>query len=112
MSNMSTHLIELVEKMPRSRVVLVGDFMVDRYVFGRSDRISPEAPIPVLRFQSEESRLGGAGFVLAGLMTLGASTTAVGVIGVDDAAEKLRKHFAELGVSCEEVWSRCPAGRR
>jgi D-beta-D-heptose 7-phosphate kinase / D-beta-D-heptose 1-phosphate adenosyltransferase len=93
---MSTQTIELVEKLPNRRVVLVGDFMIDKYIFGRSDRISPEAPIPVLKFQSEEFRLGGAGFVLAGLTTLGAAVSAVGIVGRDQAADQLRARFADL----------------
>ena len=64
---MSTHLVQIVERLPASRIVLVGDFMLDRYVFGSTERISPEAPIPVLRYSREECRLGGAGFVLAAM---------------------------------------------
>jgi bifunctional ADP-heptose synthase (sugar kinase/adenylyltransferase) len=92
---MATRLIELIENLPQSRVLLVGDMMVDRYIFGRSDRISPEAPIPVLVFQNEEHRLGGAGFVLAGLTALGGSVMSIGVIGrshpsADDATRHRR----------------------
>ena len=68
---MSTRLIDWVEKMPGHRIALVGDFMLDRYIFGRTERISPEGPIPILRFHHEEQRLGGAGFVHAGLAALG-----------------------------------------
>ncbi len=94
---MSTRLIELVERLAESTIVLVGDFMLDRYLFGRTERISPEAPIPVLRFTREEHRLGGAGFVLAGLATLGAKVRAVGVVGDDACGEKVRAHVAALG---------------
>ena len=62
---MATRLIDLVENLPKARVVLVGDFMLDKYIFGSTSRVSPEAPIPVLRYQREEYRLGGAGFVMA-----------------------------------------------
>ena len=64
---MATRLIEIAESLKPARVLLAGDFMLDRYWFGSTDRISPEAPIPVLRFRREEQRLGGAGFVLVGL---------------------------------------------
>jgi D-beta-D-heptose 7-phosphate kinase/D-beta-D-heptose 1-phosphate adenosyltransferase len=96
---MATRLIELIENLPQSRVLLVGDMMVDRYIFGRSDRISPEAPIPVLVFQNEEHRLGGAGFVLAGLTALGGSVMSIGVIGQDESAAQLRRRFAEMNAS-------------
>src|SRR5881275_472678 len=69
---MATRLIEVVENLPASRVVLVGDFMVDRYLYGNAERLSPEAPVPVLHFQREELRLGGAGGVAAMLAALGA----------------------------------------
>lgn len=94
---MPTRLIEIVENLSGRRVVLVGDFMLDRYVFGNAERISPEAPIPILKYTREESRLGGAGFVLAGLAHLGASVRAIGVIGDDAAGRELRKHIGDAG---------------
>lgn len=94
---MPTRLIEMVENWPAPRVALVGDFMMDRYIFGRTERISPEAPIPVLRFQNEEHRLGGAGFVLAGLATLGAKVSAIGVVGADEMGKEVRRRLADVG---------------
>lgn len=104
---MATRLIELVEKMPGRRVALVGDLMLDRYVFGRTERISPEGPIPVLKFRREEQRLGGAGFVQAGLSALGAYVRVVGVIGKDSSGDELKQHLERGGadisglVSCD-----------
>ena len=86
---MSTRLIELVENLPATRVVLVGDYMVDRYLYGNAERLSPEAPVPVLHFQKEELRLGGAGSVAANLAALGARVAAVGVIGLDETGQQL-----------------------
>jgi len=86
---MAARLVELVQRFGSPRVVLVGDFMIDRYLFGSTDRVSPEAPIPVLRFRREEVRLGGAGFVLAGLATLGAQVSAIGICGSDRAGDQL-----------------------
>src|SRR3982751_4446728 len=87
---MSNGLIELVEHLPQSRILLLGDLMLDRYIFGNADRLSPEAPVPVLHFQHEEFRLGGAGSVLADLAALGAKVSIVGVTGRDDAAKEMR----------------------
>jgi D-beta-D-heptose 7-phosphate kinase/D-beta-D-heptose 1-phosphate adenosyltransferase len=101
MPGMSTRLIELVEKMPGHRVALVGDFMLDRYIFGRTERISPEGPIPILRFSREEQRLGGAGFVHAGLAALGAKVNAVGVIGNDPNGNELRDRLRESGANVD-----------
>lgn len=93
---MPTRLIEIVENLQGRRVVLVGDFMLDRYVFGSTERISPEAPIPILKFTREESRLGGAGFVLAGLATLGTKVRVIGVVGSDSTGDDLRRRAVEI----------------
>jgi bifunctional ADP-heptose synthase (sugar kinase/adenylyltransferase) len=98
---MATRLIELIETLRPVRVLLAGDFMLDRYWFGSTDRISPEAPIPVLRFKREEQRLGGAGFVLAGLAELGASVRSLGVVGNDRAGNDLRTAVAKMG--CDDT---------
>ena len=86
---MSIRLIDLVENLPATRVVLVGDYMVDRYLYGNAERLSPEAPVPVLHFQKEELRLGGAGSVAANLAALGARVAAVGVVGLDETGQQL-----------------------
>jgi len=96
-------LIELVEGLPRSRVVLVGDLMLDRYLYGNAERLSPEAPVPVLHFQREELRLGGAGGVAANLATLGADVRVVGVVGRDDAGKHVREHLHAFGASADSL---------
>ena len=94
---MSTRLIELVENLPRSRVVLLGDLMLDRYLYGNAERLSPEAPVPVLHYQKEELRLGGAGGVAANLAALGATVRVVGVVGDDDNGGNVRRQLIECG---------------
>ncbi len=94
---MATRLIELIENLPPSRVLLVGDLMVDRYLYGNAERLSPEAPVPVLHFQKEELRLGGAGSVAANLAALGAKVTTVGVIGTDETGRQLKKLLHDIG---------------
>jgi D-beta-D-heptose 7-phosphate kinase/D-beta-D-heptose 1-phosphate adenosyltransferase len=94
---MATRLIELIENLPHSRVLLVGDMMVDRYLYGNAERLSPEAPVPVLHFQKEELRLGGAGSVAANLATLGAKVTTVGVIGPDETGRQLKHLLQTIG---------------
>ena len=100
---MSSRLVEIVQQFAAPQVVLVGDFMIDRYLFGSTDRVSPEAPIPVLRFRREENRLGGAGFVHAGLATLGASVTSIGVCGDDNAGRVLREKIASYGSTTDGI---------
>jgi D-beta-D-heptose 7-phosphate kinase/D-beta-D-heptose 1-phosphate adenosyltransferase len=106
---MSTRLIELVENLPRNRVVLVGDFMMDRYLYGNAERLSPEAPVPVLHFQNEEYRLGGAGNVAAGLAALNAEVRVVGVMGADEMSKTLSDHLAACG--CDTTGLVCCTGR-
>src|SRR5688500_6801365 len=99
---MSTRLIDLVEDLPRSRVVLVGDSRRDRYPCANAERLSPEAPVPVLHFQNEEFRLGGTGNVAPGLAALNADVRVVGVMGSDDMSRTLSEHLKANG--CDTAW--------
>lgn len=74
-----------------SRVLVVGDVMLDRYWFGDVDRISPEAPVPVVKMGRTEDRLGGAANVARNIAALGAQASLLGVIGVDEAGDKVRE---------------------
>jgi len=90
-------LIGLVEALGRPDVVLVGDFMLDRWVYGDSERLSQEAPVPVLKVTGEETRTGGAGNVAAGIAALGAKVSCVGFVGNDDEGRQLRELLAAAG---------------
>jgi len=85
-------------QLAKSRVLVVGDAMIDRYWYGAVDRISPEAPVPVVRVTSEQDRLGGAANVALNVTTLGARATLLSMVGCDDAARSLRRLLAEKGV--------------
>src|SRR5580704_14952370 len=93
---MFAHLIPLVEKLASHRVLCVGDVMLDRYVYGQVERISPEAPIPVLHTQREAVTLGGAGNVVRNIVSLGGTVDLVGIIGQDQAGYDLAKQITEL----------------
>jgi D-beta-D-heptose 7-phosphate kinase/D-beta-D-heptose 1-phosphate adenosyltransferase len=94
-----TRADEIVQRMATSRVVVVGDVMLDQFIFGHVGRISPEAPVPVVTYDHEQHRAGGAANVALNARSLGARVELLGVVGQDDAAEKLRDllHVAELG---------------
>ena len=77
--------------------------MLDRYVWGRVDRISPEAPVPVVEIERESWTLGGAGNVAANLASLGAEPVLIGVVGADDDGRRLREGFAERGLDTRAV---------
>lgn len=82
-----------------ARVLVVGDVMLDRYWYGDTGRISPEAPVPVVRIGNEEQRLGGAANVALNLARVGVHTTLLGVVGNDDAAEAMRGLLDDAGVA-------------
>lgn len=90
-------LIPLVERLKQSRVLCVGDLMLDHYIYGRVERISPEAPVPVLHLEREERTLGGAGNVLRNLHALGVETCFVSVTGTDSAGREVSRMVASLG---------------
>lgn len=87
------------EQLSRARVLVVGDAMLDRYWFGAVDRISPEAPVPVVRVNREEERLGGAANVALNVKTLGAQATLLTVVGDDEPARTLKKLLEREGVA-------------
>ena len=94
---MYRELIRLVERFGRPRLAVVGDLMLDRYVFGDAERISPEAPIQILRASHEETRLGGAGSVVNNLRALGADVAAFGVLGADDCGRQVMDALRAVG---------------
>ena len=83
-----------------TRVVVAGDVMLDRYLFGSTGRISPEAPVPVVHVQQSDNRPGGAGNVAVNLAALGVTTSLVGVVGKDEAARSLATILGERGIAC------------
>lgn len=87
--------------MPRfdkSQVLVIGDVMLDRYWHGSTSRISPEAPVPVVKVGQVEDRAGGAGNVALNIAALGAGATLVGVVGADEAGESLRSRLQAAGI--------------
>jgi len=92
-------LADLVRSMKGKTIALAGDVMIDRYIFGNADRLSPEAPVPVLHFSHEESRLGGAGHVAADLAVLGCRVNFVGCVSDDAAAADVRRLLKDHAIS-------------
>ena len=88
-------------RVKAARVLVVGDVMLDRYWYGAVDRISPEAPVPVVRVTREEERGGGAANVALNVAALGAQATLLTVVGDDEASYKLEKLLALTGVKTE-----------
>src|SRR5262245_289802 len=91
-------LIGRVEQLGRPRVLVVGDLILDRYIWGFAERISQEAPVPLLRADHREHRLGGAASVATMLRALGAEVRLIGAVGRDFEATVVRGMLAEQGI--------------
>lgn len=88
-------LTALIDRLGTARVLVLGDVMLDRFTYGRVERISPEAPIPVLRVERETAMLGGAGNVASNLAALGATVRLLSVCGADEAGAEIRRLLME-----------------
>jgi len=100
---MSSELIDLVQRLGQPRVLVIGDVMLDRYVWGDAERISQEAPVILLRADRKEERLGGASSVATMLRALGARVSLVGVTGTDADSARVRGLLAECGIDFEGI---------
>ena len=92
-------LLALVERFARPRIMLIGDMMVDEYIYGNAERLSPEAPVPVVQESYRERRAGGAGNVAADLAVLGAEVLCVSIRGNDPAGELLISLLQKSGAN-------------
>lgn len=100
---MSAHLASLLHALGCPRVLVVGDLMLDHYVFGTVDRISPEAPIQVLKVERDEHKPGGAGSVASMLGKLEAEVALVSAVGEDQAGDRLLEELARVGCDTSGV---------
>ena len=100
---MSYHLINAVEGLGEPRLLVLGDLILDRYIWGDAERISQEAPVVTLREERQEVRLGGAANVAQMLCGLNAQVTVAGVVGADADAQVLRRQLEKIGADCAGV---------
>jgi D-beta-D-heptose 7-phosphate kinase/D-beta-D-heptose 1-phosphate adenosyltransferase len=94
-------LYDLLRGLPGKKILVVGDVMVDKYIWGRVERISPEAPIPVVAFEKEGIKAGGAANVAANLRSLGAEVLLAGTVGDDEAGRSLVQELERQGIGAE-----------
>jgi rfaE bifunctional protein kinase chain/domain len=92
---------DLIGRFSGLPVLVVGDAMLDRFIVGRVTRISPEAPVPIVRFESEHSRLGGAANVANNIAALGGRPRLVALVGADAAASRLRELLGAAGIGID-----------
>ncbi len=100
---MSYHLIDVMQQLGHPRLLVIGDLILDRYVWGEAERVSQEAPVILLRQESEEMRLGGAANVANMIRGLDADVTIAGVVGRDSDGEELQASLINAGIDCSLV---------
>lgn len=98
-----TRVKALLDRAQNTRMLVVGDVMLDQFIWGRVGRISPEAPVPVVEFQRESFMPGGAANVARNLTGFDVATQLIGVVGRDDAARNLKRLLENERVACEGV---------
>ena len=96
-------LLHLLEKLPGCRIVVVGDVMLDRYFVGETERLSPEAPVPVVTIRERRTALGGAANVAANVAAIGARCELIGVVGDDSEGRALRQDLAAIHIDDRRV---------
>ncbi len=101
---MHSRLIKILSDIKSPTIMVVGDLMLDRYVWGEVNRISPEAPIPVINITEEELRPGGAGAVITNLTHLGAKVFCTGILGQDSEGQDLVQMIKKLGADTSGIF--------
>jgi D-beta-D-heptose 7-phosphate kinase/D-beta-D-heptose 1-phosphate adenosyltransferase len=96
-------LLATLDRIASTPILVVGDLILDRYIWGKVDRISPEAPVPVVEVVKTEGRLGGAGNAVRNLATIGAKPIVCGLIGDDEDGRELMELFREIGANVDGV---------
>ena len=95
----------IIQGFESTRIMVIGDIMIDHFVIGQVNRISPEAPVPVVKFKHEEFRLGGAANVAHNIRKLGGSVSLLGVLGSDDAGTQLLAELKRASIDPSDVFS-------
>ena len=95
---------EALERGRRAKILVIGDLMLDEYVWGNVDRVSPEAPVQVLEWVSHHDGLGGAANVAQNLRALDCDVWLAGMIGADDKGARLMALLSEIGANADDVF--------
>jgi len=103
-------LREIIDRFSKVRILVVGDIMMDRFIWGKVSRISPEAPVPVVLFEREDFILGGAANVVNNIHSLGGKVSLCGVVGNDEYGDKILEKIDEMGVKADGIFKE--KGRR
>ncbi len=96
-------LLNILDKFKNKRIAVVGDLMIDVYIWGRATRISPEAPVPIVHVKKRTSTLGGAANVMRNIITMGGDVEAFGVLGNDHRGDELLKLLKEYDINTDSI---------
>ncbi len=96
------HIADSIQKMA-PKILVIGDIMLDRFIFGNVYRISPEAPVPIVQSMEEKYSLGGCGNVLRNLINLGVQASIVSFVGLDQAGKKIKKDLKQKGILTRHI---------
>src|ERR1035437_2348468 len=96
---------DIFNRITKLKVAVIGDIMLDTYWWGHVERISPEAPVPVVAVDRREQRIGGAGNVALNINSLGASIALLSIIGDDDDGQQLKKLLTEQGIKDDHLYT-------
>ena len=105
-------LLSVIRSLKGKKVLVVGDLMLDRFIWGKVNRISPEAPVPVVEVSSESTMLGGAANVASNVVSLGGKATVLGALGEDQAAERMHELLKEGEIDCIDVRDKRPTTQK
>lgn len=100
---MKRYFKKLIGRFAKTKILVIGDLMVDRFIRGKVSRISPEAPVPVVQVREETHVPGGSGNVIMNLAALGAQVTCLGIVGDDSYGHNLLEYFQRFGVQTEGI---------
>src|SRR5574344_2218610 len=93
----------MIKLNKKPNILVIGDLMIDHYLWGSCDRISPEAPVQVINVKKENATLGGAGNVINNLKALGSSVEVISVLGDDSVADELKELLENIGVNSNSL---------
>ncbi|MFC1869391.1 bifunctional heptose 7-phosphate kinase/heptose 1-phosphate adenyltransferase, partial [Thermodesulfobacteriota bacterium] len=99
----SNELKEYIDRFPDARVLVIGDIIMDKYIWGNVSRISPEAPVPVVEIKQETKRLGGAANVINNIISLGGQASLCGVVGDDDTGRDLIDKIKDMQLQTDGI---------
>ncbi len=98
-------VLEIIENFKSKRVAIIGDLMLDEYIWGKASRISPEAPVPIVHIKERTDCLGGASNVMRNVVTIGGNVSACGVIGDDENGARVRELLASYSINDDCLFS-------